>query len=278
MKGVILSIITGGFLMVVLSGYSSGLYVYGLNRTGAGGSQPDCAGSGCHSGNTSEMDVNINLRELGGNYLPGNAKYTKETIYWVVLRGHTSAQIYPEFGFQFAALTTTNEQGAVLPTTGLYSNPVGGIIVTEQSAPIPKTGFSDYVDSFLWQSPKTGSLTLYATMLASNDDNFHTGDLGNNSTRSFLINSIESISEKTKIAVYPNPVSNQLNVSLKEADKGVYEISAYDLKGRAIYNGDVTVSGTEASTVINTSAWAAGAYVVKLKKDGAMRTIPLVKL
>ncbi len=64
------------------------------------------------------------------------------------------------------------------------------------------------------------------------------------------------------LKVYPNPANG--NVVIEVAGSEVIEISAFDLKGKLVYEG--TQAG---SSVINTNTWTEGVYTLRIIQHGA---------
>lgn len=75
-----------------------------------------------------------------------------------------------------------------------------------------------------------------------------------------------AVAKDLKFAVYPNPASNVLNISLDDMNGGEKAtIMIYDMAGKQVY---ANTKGEKLNT-INTSAWAKGIYSVMLSYNGA---------
>lgn len=64
-----------------------------------------------------------------------------------------------------------------------------------------------------------------------------------------------------KISVYPNPVTNKININLGKNDNNINRIQVLDISGRVLR--DITVQN--ANTAILTSGFSAGTYLVRLQ-------------
>jgi len=71
---------------------------------------------------------------------------------------------------------------------------------------------------------------------------------------------------KNEILIYPNPISNELNIA--NATNGT-SIKVYDVVGRLVYS-DILNAKQES---INTSAWERGAYFVELLLPDGSREV-----
>jgi len=69
----------------------------------------------------------------------------------------------------------------------------------------------------------------------------------------------DGVREKPMLKVYPNPVSDVLNININESPK---QITAYDLIGNEIPL--VRMSLSNRTLVINTSLWNPGVYIIKV--------------
>lgn len=85
---------------------------------------------------------------------------------------------------------------------------------------------------------------------------------------SYKPSAVEEINGE-QVTVYPNPVSTQLNI--KNADGATYQV--VDMTGRTLTTG--TLSSDLAT--VNTSAFAAGMYIITITKDGHVEKVKFVK-
>lgn len=76
--------------------------------------------------------------------------------------------------------------------------------------------------------------------------------------------------DKTKIAVFPNPVNDILNISNL---KDVSDLTIYNLLGQEV----LSEKGIDATKQINVSGLIAGTYLVKISSNGKTETYKIVK-
>jgi hypothetical protein len=96
--------------------------------------------------------------------------------------------------------------------------------------------------------------------------------LNANSTTTSIENENSIIN--TKMAVYPNPASDVLNISISNANFKNSSISIYNVSGSELLNS--TMNG--ASTQLNIEALSSGVYFVKVKNEnGFDRTVKFIK-
>ena len=266
---------TGGPASVILGNY-----------TGAHGSTASCGGSGCHGGISSNMTVFITVDSSGvpvTNYIPGNN-------YDIIIVGTNSVSILPGFGFQLAAVkgvgSTQVSVGTFLTPlpSGVHSTTLSasGLTILEQSHSLPASTGS-YTVTVPWQAPAagTGTVRLYCTMaMVNNNNNADTIDVCNNATISlheYGSTEVPELSASLSIKTYPNPVSNDLHIQMNHADIGDYTFNVFDIAGRNIMSQNARISSSDYETNINTINWTKGSYFLQIAKEGATRTIQLVK-
>jgi hypothetical protein len=96
--------------------------------------------------------------------------------------------------------------------------------------------------------------------------------LNANSTTTSIENENSIIN--TKMAVYPNPASDVLNISISNANFKNSSISIYNVSGSELLNS--TMNG--ASAQLNIEALSGGVYFVKVKNEnGFDRTVKFIK-
>lgn len=262
--------------------YSTGPITQGQgNHTGSQGTAIGCAGGGCHGANNTNTTIIISLTDTVTNTIVLDGWQPGKT-YRLDLSGVNSAMT--KYGFQLSAV---RDSGSVEVQAGTFSGapgntaikPSGNLLILEHTAKLNVTGF--YNTSIFWTSPSipgVDTIEFYATVNAVNDDNTAGGDQPNSAKKVYTPNttSVATLSADIKIATYPNPVTDKLNISLENAGSGTYSIRVFDMNGKVVANQTATVNKSY-STSINTAAWANGMYHVQLQKDGAQRTIAVVK-
>ena len=278
-KRALLIPVFGIFAYLTLSSDSNGP---GGNKTGSHG-----AGAGCGSchGNSATSGVTVTF-ELDSAGTPVT-RYKPGMLYTLKMIGtNTTTNSLPKYGTQLSVVkgsgTSSTNAGTFssLPT-GTATHTSSGITILEHTTRLsPATGTgatgTTYVVSVGWTAPAagTGTVSAYGVINAvntspSSDD---AGDKWNTANASFTELPSATIGVEnvtlTDVNVYPNPVNNILNVSGYQG-----AITIFDMNGKIV----ATENATNANTMINTSAWAAGLYIVTLQNNGIVTTKTIVK-
>lgn len=283
MKQILISLFTAGILYLLLSSSSSGIADYPfpyLNKTGSDGSAPGCDGSGCHVNSySSNLSTIINVYNNQGQ-LVTDGKYAPNSIYTIKVHGFAQSGSYTKFGFQLSA-SYPNEGNFVSSNAAQMDVHVVGVHkVVEQVLPL--NAVSNAFDATIyWQTPSAGdSVTLFLTMLGANDDGFATGDISNSYQATFkkqLTNGIANLDDNVKVNVFPNPAIENVNLKIESAEKGIYQLTVYNMNGQNIFKDHIEIATAMAQYQINSSKWAKGMYMFYLGKDGHQKSFVLVK-
>ena len=284
MKKYVLSTIVIAFGFVIMTAFSDGgaTKLNMGNRTGAGGSQANCDGSGCHGPNASDLAIDLYLVDVYGDTVT-NGRYHPNAVYNVKIFGRTTGS-FPKFGFQFAAEKFTGFAGAgnFIPSSGLQANPIGPYEVVEHAfQPLTSSGANNFPVSFFWKAPGPGSgqVKFYVTLLAANDNGFANGDKASNIDRTYNENpaSVASLSDDIHTSVFPNPASDKLNFKMSNAGNAPYELTVYTLTGQLVDRQVAATGKDEVNLQFNTSSWQSGSYVLRVTSEGKSRVIPVIK-
>lgn len=296
---------------------ASGFECTGADATSGLGNPTGCVGSSCHgTAVTPGITVTLELDSAGittSSTALGTGHYKPGITYTVKIIGtNTTTDSLPYFGFQVAATkgaaaaaTPVNAgtlQSSGLPT-GLQYSPASAHTplefyanVVEHSSPRPATSGTGttgttYVETFTWTAPAigTGTVSLWGAINAVTHINPATPTAGDKSNTNHLVLnetdstiavshvSVANITNDINISVFPNPVSNNLNLQINNGPAGNYSIQAFDLLGNCISTGNIEVSGTNQTTNINTSGWAPGLYQVVIQGNGNSQIVRVVK-
>ncbi len=71
------------------------------------------------------------------------------------------------------------------------------------------------------------------------------------------------------VSVYPNPVNNELNISLVLNETTEANISIMNAFGQVVYSERLAVSNTQTNLVVNTSNLASGYYLIQVETAGS---------
>lgn len=200
-----------------------------------------CATSGCHAGNPAYNASDITLASVGANLL--NSGYAASTLYNISVNAGNGFQAY---GF---SLTAVNASGAAMGTFALTS-PANTSLATG-------TGGKQYVGHktanstngwvFKWTSPATTTETVFFYLAANqaNGDGTNSGDRIRLKAYSATSSSFGAFTVATgiqnvdalvdgKIAIFPNPVSDNLSLSFNLTDNQTVKAAIYNLNGQLV--------------------------------------------
>ena len=291
-KRILLLTAVAGMCYVVFTSESGGPAYYGAsgggNRTGAKASVTNCGGSNgavsCHGTGTS---TTVTITIDSGSTTTATTHYKPGLSYTIKIHGNNTA-LNPDFGFEFAAVSGTGATQVQAGTfsglaTSVSNDSYLGLNFIEHNHVLVGSPAGTYDQSFTWTAPSTsvGNITLYCTLNAVNGNAVaDAGDIsGNTSVILTPINTTEtaSIIENISIKAFPNPVTNNLNLQLDNAQPGTYSLQVFNLNGSAFLNQTIEVNSVSQATGINTSDWAPGLYSVVVEKDGSRKTTMVVK-
>jgi hypothetical protein len=71
-------------------------------------------------------------------------------------------------------------------------------------------------------------------------------------------------SENDKVRIYPNPVSNQLNVRIESEESDEFTVNVRDVAGRIVLQSAIEVNATVKIVSMNMSELANGTYSVEV--------------
>ena len=254
-------ILISGFVYIMMCSYDDGPGTHGWDCTGAEtglGNPSGCyQNNGCHGNSTSATAaINVAL-ELDSAGVP-TTQYVGGGLYTVKITGTNNSTFnLPKYGFQIGciqgatAVTTPTNRGTwttPLPTGTHIANPQAGNfvvrVVENASALSPTTGTGAtgtiYSKTFTWTAPAagTGTISFWAALNAvNNDDTNTTADKWNKIhiviTELTVPAGIDDPNHLgSSISVYPNPVSDHLNINYKIDRRGMTDIKLFDVNGR----------------------------------------------
>ena len=268
--------------VVFFSAYNNGITTppNGQNRTGAGGSQADCSGSGCHSVNKTDLQLNITACDLVTGAVV--TQYTPNYPYKIRIYGnYSSSGTFPKFSFQFAA-TQQNGLGAGIyfNTAGLQANTIGIFEIVEPYQAKP-TVMNKCIDSVNWIAPSknSGKVTLYETVLEANGDGFATGDIANNTSHEIDEgpSGINDLPSTTVTTIFPNPAHDEINLLLEHAEIGNYSLLILSQYSSLIHQETIEVNNHSYQQQMDMNNFAPGNYVLFLCKDNNKRMLRFTK-
>jgi hypothetical protein len=211
--------------------------------TGAPG-EGTCANSGCHTGSSVNTAANfIALATAGANNL--NSGYTPGTTYTMTL--NVNAINKPKYGFSITALDANNAAAGDFNITN--QNGTARTTFANKIYVGHKNASSTAAWSFQWVAPATnvGTVTFYISANGAdgtgsiNLDQIHTTKYtvststglveGSGSTGIKVLNA-----DDNNIAIFPNPVKNNMFVSYNVVNNENVSIDLFGLNGQLVQN------------------------------------------
>jgi len=103
------------------------------------------------------------------------------------------------------------------------------------------------------------------------------GKIAFNKTQlTFDATGISDAANATRVALYPNPATSQLNVVLDAKEAGLHQVTITDLAGKVTYSTQVSVNGLQ-NISIPVSTLANGYYLVSVEANGNRSVQKFVK-
>lgn len=288
----LLSTIAAVIALLSLTGSSSGPAASGSgDNTGRRGPALTCAASGCHGAATSDIQLTATFidkttgQPVAGGYTPGNA-------YEILIDAVNNVNANNRFGFQAVLVTESNTQAgnisaSALPADYRLSNSGGIGIVEHRRTLTAAAPGNEYHVAFDWTAPQagTGPVTLWAIFNAVNGNgNDDAGDRCNTPFSTTIQEDAETAIagdawQDMSVGLYPNPVTDFLNIEMQSATPGDYSAVVYDLSGARIYRTEWSSRTHPDGPGIRTKDWAPGMYILYVTKDerAAQQWIPFIR-
>jgi hypothetical protein len=236
--------------------------------------EANCTKSGCHYDSPANSGPGISFLSVSGS----PASYVPNTTY-TINTGISQANI-SRFGFQLLALADrdSSNAGTLAITDGGrtqiipgFSNLANRSYMTYTYAGTAATGNGTDQWSFNWTAPASdiGPVSFYLATIAANGDGTDMGDycyLKKLSLPCSPAGIIEKNS-KTEILVFPNPASEQVQITYTLKQEGHVSLELIDLSGKTLLNWNYgqQAAGRYTRTFEPGSSIPAGAYFVRLQ-------------
>jgi hypothetical protein len=231
--------------------------------TGAPGDGTTCAAAYCHGdGDGFASSLEMIISDATG---PVNS-YIPDSIYNISFTISAGAGMPSAYGFQALSLSDSDQMNA-----GQWLNPSSNAHVVMAS-----TGRSylehhepstSNVFTTQWKAPSatSGPVTIYANANAVDLSGDNSGD---DPTESVMLqlteNSVSSAPQAdlttSQVQLFPVPVHDKLSVSLLE--QGDFSVEIMNVAGQLIFHAPNEPRGRIS---VNTSSWAKGLYVIRIR-------------
>lgn len=282
-KGILLFTCTVLLIAAMVMGNEAGVArVSQLNRTGSDSGPVGCDGSGCHNAGTYNNDSlppSLLITDVNNNpvtsFMPAN-------VYIIHIKGTSTA---PKWGFQISCNHTMG--GMPYPAGFFLDDPptshdtfINDFTIVEQNHILDVVNDTMYAKVY-WTAPiasAVDSANFFFSILNSNGDGTEDGDNSNSYslTLSHWTTLVPALNAELVVNTYPNPFTDKLNISIEHADYAQYNIRAFDMQGKVLYNQSAMINQRH-SVSLDASSWAPGIYYVQLSKATAKKLIKVIK-
>ena len=92
-----------------------------------------------------------------------------------------------------------------------------------------------------------------------------------------IVNSVQDLISVSELDLYPNPVSQMLNINFDSSKPHSARINVYDLLGRTIYQNDVEINTGENRFDINVSNFENGTYLLEIATEQGSKIEKFIK-
>lgn len=266
MKRIILLTFTVTITYLAISGYGSYPSIGGLNVASDGCN----AGTGCHGPSSSAIELSFSLVLKSTKDTIKNGKYTPGAMHYIYLTGaDPTAKAY---GFMLKSSHSggtvhAGTFGSAYPTKNTYIRFMSGFYIVEQKWQIPAEdgSFTTWIE---WTAPPTGTgdVTMEFAVCSSDSSLTPTGDHWKKSKvtlKEGLAATVDYVVQNIPVNIYPNPVTDVLNVRMKGNHANPYVYHVLNMNGAVVQEG--TLQRIEES--INISRLPHGTYILKLSDD-----------
>ncbi len=236
----------------------------------------------CHGNNPNiEVSLDISITDGDNNpidkYVPGTTYQGSVTLN--VLQGNPAAH-----GFQIVALAAAlNADG---PSVNTFDSPSANTQITttssgRQYAEHNGPSSNDNVFRFTWTAPEanTGPVTFYSCGNGVNLNGSTGGDNAACNTLELLERpvSITNLGQDTELKVAPNPVGDQLNLTVSGSLQGNYTARMFDVSGKQFLSREVVLTGGDNRFVFPAQDLPTGVYFLQLTNGAEAATLRVVK-
>lgn len=236
-------------------------------KAGYTGSPGEATCASCHGGGSGTTSVSISATPAFASN-----QYTPGVTYTITITVTNSNYNLFGFGCEILDASTNNNAGMMsAPLGGVqFINAFNGRKNATHTSPQSGTGSTSF--QFLWVSPSTGTINMYATGNAVNGNGGTTGDMVG-STMLSLTPAPNAISEEqihSSIQIFPNPASHFaiLHINYYNTPQKA-KIELIDIKGNKI----ATLAYTQLEYGENNFHWlipeniSSGIYFIQIYTD-----------
>lgn len=272
-KFLLLTFSLGVLAFTFMSNSGGRASIAGADSTGANAG-PFC--QQCHSAGAFSPSLTIELLEEGTTnavtqYVPGTIYDVKMTV--------TADGGQSGFGAQMGVFDAS-------------SNVLTGLSAPSSNAQIASLNGGDYLEQsglstageFMgkWTAPAagTGDVTFFGAGIAANGNGMTGGDGATKSelmiTEDLSISVLGAEKLATELKVFPNPVTDVLNLQTIGTTTGQHTLTITNITGQVVLNQQINLFGND-RTQLDVSHLATGNYNLTLAQDGKVVSTKIVK-
>lgn len=246
MKKIIYVLISGiGMLTILTSNIDFSSGSPGA-KTGSPADGATC--TQCHAGTANPVEGWITSDIPATGYMPGET-------YTITATGSHEAVV--KFGFEVTAEDNNDAKTGTFIVTNAAENILtnNDAAITHQSDGTNPTG-DMRIWTFDWTAPteSTGDITFYGAFNATNGDGGTSGDVVYTSNYTVMEHQVginEFGNEEIAVSIFPNPFTDYIRVSLKDAKKQVSGIQLFNQAGSLVKQASVSSNSNEWQLDVN---------------------------
>lgn len=235
------------------------------------------SGTGCHGTASTNTTSSIMLINQSTNDTVTNGEYTPGANYDIIVTGMNATAL--DFGFAFTASHTGPVQAGTFtnPATGTQLTPLSPLTVFEHSGKIDGMSGS-FSASVEWTAPAQGSgdVSFALTVNGVDSNNAATGDEWSTNLITYREGppaSVNDVTAKNGIVLYPNPAINSINVQVLNSRSTEYSYHIYNVDGSIAMHGQFVQDGQ-----ISIRDLPVGNYFIKVSDGNNTTAVPFIKL
>lgn len=198
----------------------------------------------------------------------------------VIAKSETPGQ-YEKAGFQACVEDENgNKIGELVVSDNTTTKIIGQDYITHKysgTAPSQEVDGDHHIWNFTWVAPEgyEGVATVYAVVMLANNDAENTGDVHVASSHSFNVSVGVEEMNAFDFSVFPNPVSDQINLTSENAFGDNTRISLVDIKGSEVLLFEGDLNQYEYSLILP-SGIAKGIYALKVQSDNGLQSKKII--
>jgi hypothetical protein len=222
----------------------------------------------CHSGATPTEINAITANVPVAGYTPGETYAITVSI--------TEAG-KARFGFQATVQNTNGNPAGTISLSNTTETGLNGsnLYVNHRTAGTSGSGSKSW--TFNWTAPAAGfgPATVYASVMAANNNGNNNGDNVYRSSLTIQENSLVSVESvlSNSIKIYPNPTAQYAFIEMNQSDNSLQSVQLFDFSGKQVLNENIQNN----QFVLDLSQLKQGVYLAKVITSKGTLTNKIIK-